>query len=66
MHGTGRYYSQLVNSDTKGYAWYVLTHNWILTKNTEYLGYNPQIVRSVTCRKAQVRITHSHVEGENK
>jgi hypothetical protein len=35
-------------------------------KSAKYLGYNPHTVRSLTTRKAQVRMLQSHLEGETK
>ena len=34
----------------KSMQWYELTNKWILSKNTEYSGHNPQDSRSLTIR----------------
>jgi hypothetical protein len=33
MDGTRKYHPELGNSDTNGYAWYVLTNKWLLAKS---------------------------------
>jgi hypothetical protein len=48
-----KYHPERGNSDTKGYAWYVLTNKWILAKNTEYPRYSPQNSQRSTYSRAQ-------------
>jgi hypothetical protein len=36
------------------------------SKSTEYLGYNPQFIKNVTSRKAQMKMLQSHLEGGRK
>jgi hypothetical protein len=35
MDKTRKYHPERSNSDTKGYAWYVLTNKWILAKTNK-------------------------------
>jgi hypothetical protein len=52
MNGTKKYHPERGNTDPKEHTWYAVTNKWMLTKITQYLGYNPQNL-TLTSRKAK-------------